>query len=292
MSKRSAKFGMALFAALVASSFTALAEDAVKEENAKAADTCVSVPKGSVPAGSHWYYRIDHATKRNCWYIGEEKDKTARAASKAYPRTSIADARAELAFPRGRGEPDAAIGDEPRPNVAQPVAGLQNAERTIPIDPPSSPVASRWPDASDAGPVRDIRVAAVEPPETPQTRVAATKQNAVSPAALVTADPTPEKQPAAMQMLLLAMLGALALAGVTASLVFSFGRKRVKSSPVRGDRRATWDSIHTERTSPSIFPNGQVPMRHTELSLDPRAPNDAERQVTEMLSRLARSAQT
>src|SRR6185436_2461167 len=29
---------------------------------ADAADNCLSGPKGAAPKGSHWYYRIDHAT--------------------------------------------------------------------------------------------------------------------------------------------------------------------------------------------------------------------------------------
>ena len=58
-----------------------------------------------------------------------------------------------------------------------------------------------------------------------------------------------------MQMLLLVMAGALALAGVTASLVFRFGRAQAIPLDARGDRRAIWDSIPTERTLPSMFPD-------------------------------------
>ena len=42
---------------------------------AHAADNCLSGPKGAAPKGSHWYYRIDHATKRNCWYVRAEGEK-------------------------------------------------------------------------------------------------------------------------------------------------------------------------------------------------------------------------
>ena len=93
------------------------------------------------------------------------------------------------------------------------------------------------------------------------------------------------------------MAGALALAGITASLVFRFGRTQRRSAEIRGDRRAIWDSVHTER-SVAI----DVPGRgHADLAAqcsardparDPRAPDDPERRVTEMLARLARSAQT
>jgi len=103
-----------------------------------------------------------------------------------------------------------------------------------------------------------------------------------------------------MQMLLLAMAGALALAGITASVIFRFGRRRLAPPENRGDRRAIWDSVHTERMSPSMLPDEDTPIWHHDalrnpprnLSRDPRAPDDPERRVTEMLARLARSAQT
>jgi hypothetical protein len=37
---------------------------------ASAADGCLSGPNSVSPAGSHWYYRIDRATNRRCWYLG------------------------------------------------------------------------------------------------------------------------------------------------------------------------------------------------------------------------------
>jgi hypothetical protein len=103
-----------------------------------------------------------------------------------------------------------------------------------------------------------------------------------------------------MQMLLLAMAGALALAGITASVIFRFGRTRLAPPEIRGDRRTIWDSVDTERRSPAMFPDEDTPIWHRDvprnpprnLPRDPRAPDDPERRVTEMLARLARSAQT
>ena len=99
-----------------------------------------------------------------------------------------------------------------------------------------------------------------------------------------------------MQMLLLVMAGALALAGITASLVIRFARANAPQREVQGDRRAIWDQVNAERSSPSIFPNEDIPIWRSnvarDLPRDPRAPDDPERRVTEMLARLARSAQT
>jgi hypothetical protein len=94
-----------------------------------------------------------------------------------------------------------------------------------------------------------------------------------------------------MQMLLLVMAGALALAGVTASLIFRFSA-RATLPDIRHDRHAIWDRVRPERSSPSMFPDDDMPVWRANVPRDPRAPDDPERRVTEMLARLARSAQT
>jgi len=105
-------------------------------------------------------------------------------------------------------------------------------------------------------------------------------------------------------MLLLTMAGALALAGIIASLIFRFGRARPVQPEFRNDRRAIWDSVPAELRSPSMLPDEDTPIWRRDVSRDPlrdpkrnlprdpRAPDDPERRVTEMLARLARSAQT
>jgi hypothetical protein len=352
MSNRSAKFIAAIFASVLAgSSFAAMAQDAArdnKETGAKTADTCLSGPKGPVPAGGHWYYRVDHANKRNCWYI-REANKSARAAPKdstsssaasppaaspsassvaadpvspqpsTYVRKSIADARAEFSAPRAR------VDDlsEPPTTGTVPVAGTANSQAATAPDPasPSSPIASRWPESSGVSSSSAPRLAAAEPPPNPQIQslqaqqqeaqslqdnATSAPQPAVTPVALAAAASSPDRQSESMQMLLLTMAGALALAGITASLIFRFGRTRLVQPETRDDRRAIWDSVHADRRSPSMFPDEEAPMEDMpiwrrdppprnvarNLPRDPRAPDDPERRVTEMLARLARSAQT
>src|SRR5882762_5080401 len=36
---------------------------------AAAADECLAKPNGPSPRGSHWFYRIDRANNRHCWYL-------------------------------------------------------------------------------------------------------------------------------------------------------------------------------------------------------------------------------
>jgi hypothetical protein len=33
------------------------------------ADGCLAAPHSAAPQGSHWYYRLDWATQRKCWYV-------------------------------------------------------------------------------------------------------------------------------------------------------------------------------------------------------------------------------
>ena len=320
------KFVSAVFAGILAGATLAPITDIYAKD---AEDNCLSAPKGATPAGGHWHYRIDRATKRNCWYIKNENEKSARAApqdsSSSTPRTStsapepvnlvppqpntnvrksIADARAELTSPPMRVEPDASANVDPRVNATAAPASVKNNERAAATDAAAaSPIASRWPDTADASPSNELRVAAADPQESPPANAEAVPQ----PVALAAADSSLDKQSASMQMLLLVMAGALALAGLTASVVFRFGRARAKQPEIRGSRRINWDSVPAS-SSPPMFPSDDVPMwrrdapadtsqdrrdaRTTRDRRDAHAPGDPERRVTELLSRLARSTQT
>jgi hypothetical protein len=61
---------------------------------ARAADDCVATPNAQAPQGSHWYYHVDRATHRACWYLGPQGQKVHHAASKA-PAADESTARPE-----------------------------------------------------------------------------------------------------------------------------------------------------------------------------------------------------
>src|SRR5450631_2942015 len=72
MSSRAAKFVSAVFASFLLGAPLAV----LSPSAARAADDCLAGPKkDQTPQGGHWYYRIDHATKRNCWYLREEREQ-------------------------------------------------------------------------------------------------------------------------------------------------------------------------------------------------------------------------
>ncbi len=159
MSGRTAKFVSAIFAGVLAGiPLATIAYGATP-----AAEDCLSGPKDQAPDGSHWYYRIDHATKRHCWYLRGEnlsQNAAANAAASAKPvstnaetatQRSIEDAHAELPA-------QTAIEQPKRSNGLAPAIAADASTATPAAETAGSLVASRWPEqsatASPAGPAR------------------------------------------------------------------------------------------------------------------------------------------
>lgn len=63
---------------------------------AEAAPVCLAGPNGASPKGQHWYYRIDRASGRKCWYLGQLGQQVRRAAPSGPARVQ----RAEPMLPR------------------------------------------------------------------------------------------------------------------------------------------------------------------------------------------------
>jgi hypothetical protein len=394
MSKCSVSFVPALFAGVVAGTSLATVTDlraqviseaqaASPVQVAATSDSCLSAPKGATPSGSHWYYRIDRVTKRQCWYLREESDKAddkfARAAppasapapasaavepAPAQPQAistkSIAEARAEWVSQQKRTDSNSPARADIRTVAAAPAPAAQNVQRAaMPNVLAPAPLANaRWNDAPTTRsltPPTDQQIAAVNAPADQPVQAEEAQQPAAEQVAPVAAEPA--KPTASLQMLLLVMAAALALAGLTVSAIVRIGRMRARRA-MRRKRRAMWDSARTKRsTSPKVSPAPKLspspklspaPVLHDEdirprrsgvvhHARDTRAPEmrapedrtrvprerprppesyapkdrrpvsqprpvpqererpvpqDRERQVKEMLSRLARSAQT
>ena len=47
------------------------------------ADDCLTAPNSPAPQGSHWYYRLDRATQRKCWYVRAPGQPAQQAAAPA-----------------------------------------------------------------------------------------------------------------------------------------------------------------------------------------------------------------
>ena len=64
---------MIRMALLVTGITIALAAVIVTVKPSRAADDCLAGPNAAAPQGSHWYYRVDRATHRECWYLGPQR---------------------------------------------------------------------------------------------------------------------------------------------------------------------------------------------------------------------------
>jgi hypothetical protein len=327
MSNRTAKCASAIFAGFLAGAPLTI----ISYGAAGADDECLSSPKEQTSQGGHWYYRIDHATKRHCWYLREEGEKLSKnapprstlSARAVAPKTaapmqsSVADAHAELPAQTSIEQPSR---DRPVPAISADAAvGEMNRDTKPPVEKAEqSIVASRWLGQSDAdpstsatfltsptpmaGPMPDSSAPSNSMPSSsmpsssvpgnsvpsspsmpssslpnspapdsaapnkvyPDTKVSAVPSTqALSPQPL---SPQAASQFAApdlssgtpthsVQMLLAAMMGALALAGVMGRAIFKFvGPRRPGKRRGRGRRGAIWKSAATNRRESRIYP--------------------------------------
>jgi hypothetical protein len=323
MSTRSAKFVSALVASMLAgANLTAVAENGAKPADTKpvdikSADNCLSDPKGAAPAGSHWYYRLDRATKRKCWYAREGTSKTAKAAPAQPDASPPAESADAAPPPPPRQQPAVtpsvanARAEWPSPQAsvtqAPAAAASDNGQRAITPDAArqSSPVSSRWPGSStDTSASNNDKPAAADPAPSAQEDTAPAPQPAATSAAPAATDANLDRQATSTQMLLIVMAGALALAGLIGAMVFRFGRTRTPPYEIRDEWRAPWDPVPAERPR-SKFAGEEVPMRRpqtpaprpadrmqppADVAREEPAPAITEQQIAEMLARLARSA--
>jgi len=306
MSNRTAKFVSAIFVSLLAGApLTTVSQGAVPAD-----DDCLSGPKGQTPSGGHWYYRIDRATKRHCWYVGDEKEKLSRVAPKnsapsaeaVSPRKetatqrSIADAHAELPLPQTRLEQETSVTlGQPNPATAVNVASVENNQRadTQDVNTRLSVIASRWPEQSGVSSSTGPEPTTGNSDATVQSNSEAAPSPAVAEVTLAAADASSEseKQPGSIQMLLIIIAGALTFAGLIGSAIFRFGSMRQAGRrQVRSDRRAIWDLADTDRPSPTAYPRADVSMRRVNIPRELREADDPNDRIAEMLARLSRSA--
>ena len=295
MLKRTAKFVPALFATVLAAANLTSGTD-LRAQTAQAGDdTCLSSPKGATSNGAHWYYRIDRATKRQCWYLRDEGEKSARApldspatppaaTADAAPQQSVtitnkavADARAEWVSQQNRAERNSPARVDPQTTGAVSAPTAQNSRPAAApnVLAPSPVSTTRWSDArgTGSGTPADAQTAAADASAADQAQDSAeqAQQPAAAPVAAIAADPVPAKPTASLQMLLLVMAAALALAGVIVSLIFRVGRMRARRAMHR-KRRAMWDSAQkkTKRRAPQPSPQPQ-PVFHDEDARPRRA---------------------
>jgi hypothetical protein len=301
MPNRSAKFVSAIFASFLAGAALAT----ISHSAARAADDCLSGPKDQTPQGGHWYYRIDHATKRHCWYLREDGEKLSQTALPNSPSStkpispteaatlrSIANAHAELPAQAGIEQPSR--NDALTPAMPADAAIRENggATRTPDAEAQPSIVASRWPDPAGSNsstnpmPFKSDTVASVNSTSRtqPPSVLAASR---FAPADLSSKTPT-----YSAQMQFAALIGALALAGIIGSVIFKFiSTRRPRRGRIRKRRGAIWESTDDDSILLSAHPGAEAP-RRTGFAHDLDRTGDPSDRTAEFFSQLSKRAPT
>jgi hypothetical protein len=295
MPNRTAKFASAIFVSFLAGAPLAI----LSHGAARAADDCVAAPKDVTPEGSHWYYRIDHATKRHCWYLRTEGERLSQTAPpNSSPATNPIAPRAETPAQRSIADAHAELPAqttiEPTRHSDAPVfampAGAPVREDSAAAEPQRSVVASRWPEPSDMNsapgprPATDNLAANTQPESTPAA------SPAVAAVTLAAADASPQTRSGSIPKLLSVIAGALALAGITASLVLKFGGAR-RRTRIRARRHKIWQPTDDGSIALSARRDTDVVPRRTGLPRDLDRTDDANDRIAEFFSQLSKRAQ-
>jgi hypothetical protein len=93
---------------------------------ALAAAECLTEPNREPPEGSHWFYRVDRATDRRCWYLRAWTPPASPAPAAELPRAT---ARSPAGQAMQHSRPP--LG-EPAPAARAPVRSGQTAQRPRP----------------------------------------------------------------------------------------------------------------------------------------------------------------
>jgi hypothetical protein len=202
-----------------------------------APNDCLSAPNGAASKGQHWYYHLDRAANRKCWYL---RDIGTAAAT---PSAAAASQQADNPAPA---QPAAAPSSSP-PAAASAAAAFGGAEARAPsaaatpvdaqaaVPPPpaaTSGAAKVWSDPSPpAAPVANTAVVPSQPAhadvaDPPVRRAPAKKRATAAPATQPdAAAPVSDKATTSVAQNVLVMLLAALLAGAVFA-VFAVLRRR------------------------------------------------------------------
>jgi hypothetical protein len=245
---------------------------------AHATDNCLSGPKGAAPKGSHWYYRIDHATKRNCWYVRAEGEKPVSSRS-----SSVAEVSPQPETPLQPAVANARAEANPA-DIEQPNGVAEERAESAAADNGQSTVASRWLDQAGA----DTIDTSTPKPADSSASINSTPSLAAAP--LAAADARSASPSGSVSTLFLVIVGALALAALLAGVIFRFGNaKRNDRQDLGRNQRAPWDSIDVGATirSPPLATETPTPKtgpardRHEAVIPD---------EIVQLLSKLSKEA--
>ena len=284
----------ALLASFVGLTVTAArAEPATAASPAAAAANCLAGPNGQAASGNHWYYRVDRASGRHCWYQRPGSGVSRSAQTDAAPsravapraapppaRTAAADDGADTATEtRNQGTVEAAPAAPAAPvrpfgwTAAPPAPASRELMQAAPSQSPApapQPELPAQPPPPPQAATADA-AASAEPPPAPVSRAPLRAASIERPAAPVEAEAGTQ-----MPVLLGAALALLIV--VLGSIV-----ARIATGRIRSRRRARALDAVKETTMPPMFSAEDAPTlvpvmpREHDITGEPRPPRPPRR---------------
>jgi hypothetical protein len=248
---------MALFVTVI---FTvSLAAVSMTVRASRAADECLTKPNAAAPPGSHWYYRVDRTTHRECWYLGAEGGKVRQHA--------LQDASAVLSHP-------SKMSTQPAPQIPAKVAnaevGAAEATRTeiapvestsgqakTPEDNSTATLSTRWSDIPTSTLSIDHRSVSVRDSYAEEKATTELKDEMpispiLSPAELAE---RPPEIPTSLARLAAVLAAVLGLAAMVSRMIFKLSAARRPNRSDSRDQRglATTRMHRSAKQAPPIF---------------------------------------
>jgi len=296
MANRTTTFVSAAFASFL----TCVALTTVAGSSARAADDCITGPKGQAPQGSHWYYNLNRVTHRKCWYLGAEGLKVRQVAS---PRPSSSatptlQQRAEIPTLKSVADSHAEqLIEEPspeRPIVANPTAQpLPEATEEAAAAPESTEdaaarvnsrgwaLSSRWPNEPNSPGSTDREPGWTSNPDTHgHSRMDSQDEK---PPVLTTARlAAPEATVSSDRPLLALLAGALAFAAIIGPMIFKYCAARRPGRRDIFDRGAARNANVPDERVPPTHSGSVVPTRPTSVVRDLPKSSDPSGEMKEL----------
>jgi hypothetical protein len=214
-----------------------------------ATDECLAKPGATAPQGSHWYYRVNRADGRHCWYLGAEGAKV-RARAREAEQQARAPSPKLLAPAESPAEPA----------VAQTTVG---ETKSVVADASSEPAVTGFPPESGARNPTSMSSSDVEKPgaTTDLEGEMPLIWPVLSPADLTATEPAPQSR-VRWEYLLAVIAGALALAAMLIGAIFNRAAARERDQD-QAAAREQWQA------SPSVVPRLRIEAR-PQLELRPQ----------------------
>jgi hypothetical protein len=297
MANRTTTFVSALFASFL----TCVALTTVAGSSARAADDCITGPKGQAPQGSHWYYNLNRVTHRRCWHLGAEGLKIRQVASPKPSSTTMPTLQQRAEIPTLKSVAD---------SHAEQLIEVPSAELPIVANPTAQPppeatedaaadvnsqgwaLSSRWPNEPNSSGSTDREPGLTSNPDT-HGHSRMDSQDEKPPVVTAARLAAPEATVSSDQPLLALLAGALALAAIICPMIFKYSAARRRGRRDIFDRRAARNANVPDKRVPPTLSGSVAPTRHTSVVRDlPKSsdPSGEKKELPLFLRSLGRGA--